>query len=112
MVNNVRVVHEFSDRERQSVHFGKNFVLTPAKSKTPTPIAGKTVMFTGSFARMTRDEGEAMARRLGAKVARSVSKKIDYVVAGRAAGQKLTKARELGLAVLTEDEWFGLVGGG
>jgi DNA ligase (NAD+) len=80
--------------------------------KTATPIAGKTVVFTGALERMTRDEAKAMAERLGAKVAGSVSKKTDYVVAGPEAGSKLTKARELGVAVLTEDQWFALLGQG
>jgi DNA ligase (NAD+) len=82
------------------------------KPRTTTPIAGKTVVFTGSLERMTRDEAKAMAERLGAKVGSSVSKKTDYVVAGPEAGSKLNKARELGLTVLTEDEWFGLIGEG
>src|SRR5260370_2914855 len=72
--------------------------------------AGKTVCFTGSLEKMTRDEAKAMAERLGAKVAGSVSKKTDYVVAGPGAGSKLDKAREAGVNVLTEDEWFALVG--
>jgi DNA ligase (NAD+) len=59
---------------------------------------------------MTRDEAKAMAERLGAKVAGSVSKNTDYVVAGPGAGAKLAKARDAGVAVLTEDEWFDLVG--
>jgi DNA ligase (NAD+) len=85
-------------------------ILDAEKPKTATPVAGKTVVFTGSLERMTRDEAKAMAERLGAKVAGSVSKKTDYVVAGPAAGSKLNKARDLGVNVLTEDEWFGLVG--
>jgi DNA ligase (NAD+) len=77
-----------------------------------SPVAGKTVVFTGSLERMTRGEAKALAERLGAKVAGSVSKKTDYVVAGADAGSKLAKAREAGVTVLTEEEWLGLVGRG
>ena len=75
-----------------------------------SPVAGKTVVFTGSLEKMTRDEAKAMAERLGAKTAGSVSKKTDYVVAGPGAGSKLDKAAEAGVTVLTEDEWFELIG--
>jgi DNA ligase (NAD+) len=67
-------------------------------------------VFTGSLEKMTRDEAKAMAERLGAKTAGSVSKKTDYVVAGPGAGSKLKDATKLGVTVLTEDEWFELVG--
>ena len=77
-----------------------------------SPVAGKTVVFTGTLERMTRGEAKALAERLGAKVAGSVSKKTDYVVAGADAGSKLAKAREAGVTVLTEEEWLGLVGRG
>jgi DNA ligase (NAD+) len=77
-----------------------------------SPVAGKTVVFTGSLEQMTREEAKAMAERLGAKVAGSVSKKTDIVVAGPGAGSKLAKAAELGLQVMDEDGWFALVGRG
>ena len=83
-----------------------------AKPRSDSAIAGKTVVFTGTLEKVTRDEAKAMAERLGAKVASSVSKKTDYVVAGPGAGSKLDKAREAGVMVLTEDEWFALAGGG
>ena len=75
-----------------------------------TPVAGKTVVFTGALEKMTRDEAKAMAERLGAKVAGSVSKKTDYLVAGPGAGSKLAEAKKHGVATLTEDAWFDLVG--
>ena len=75
-----------------------------------SPIAGKTVVFTGTLEKMTRPEAKALAERLGAKVAGSVSKKTDYVVAGPGAGSKLKEAESLGLRVLNEDEWLALTG--
>jgi DNA ligase (NAD+) len=75
-----------------------------------SPVAGKTVVFTGTLVTMTRDEAKAQALALGGKVAGSVSAKTDYVVAGPGAGTKLKDAQTLGVKVLTEEEWRDLVG--
>lgn len=88
--------------------------ITPQKAvvadASDSPVAGKTLVFTGSLERMSRDEAKAKAESLGAKVSGSVSKKTDLVIAGPKAGSKLTKAQSLGIEVISEDDWFDLVG--
>ena len=75
-----------------------------------SPFAGKTVVLTGSLSQLSRDDAKARLVALGAKVAGSVSKKTDLVIAGEAAGSKLAKAQELGIAVIDEDEMLRLLG--
>ena len=76
-----------------------------------SPITGKTVVFTGTLVKMTRNEAKARAESLGAKVGGSVSKKTDYLVVGADAGSKAAKAAELGVETLSEDDWLALIGG-
>jgi DNA ligase (NAD+) len=82
-----------------------------APTTSGSPVAGKTVVFTGTLQTMTRSEAKARAESLGAKVAGSVSKKTDYVVVGADAGSKAKKAEELGVETLSEQEWRDLIGG-
>ena len=79
------------------------------KTDYNSPIAGKTIVFTGTLERMARVEAKAQALSLGAKVAGSVSKNTDYVVMGADAGSKATKAKELGITILSEEEYLNLI---
>ena len=86
-------------------------VLDAEQPASDSPIAGRTLVFTGSLERMSRAECKARAESLGAKVAGSVSKSTDMVIAGPGAGSKLKKARDLGVKILDEDAWLELLDG-
>ena len=82
----------------------------PEEVQKDSPISGKTIVVTGTLEKLDRRQAEALIESLGGKAAGSVSKKTDYVLAGESAGSKLTKARELGVRVLNEQEFFELIG--
>jgi DNA ligase (NAD+) len=84
-------------------------VLAQERAAAESPVAGMTIVFTGALEKMTRDEAKARASMLGAKVAASVSKKTDLVVAGPGAGSKLKEAHALGVKVIDEDAWLEMI---
>ena len=105
----------FAEKHNQEALDALLAEVTPEAAEQPradgSPIAGKTVVFTGTLETMTRGEAKARAEALGAKVAGSVSKKTDIVIAGPGAGSKLKNAEALGVTVMTEQEWVALIGG-
>ncbi len=105
----VEFFKERRNREALDRLLGQIAVQSMEAAASNSPVAGKTVVFTGTLERMTRDEAKAQAERLGAKVAGSVSKKTDYVVAGPGAGSKLKDAQKHGVTVLSEDDWMKLI---
>ncbi len=108
------VLDFFADEQNQAALERLLQEVTPAAAEaqaaSDSPVAGKTVVFTGKLERLSRDEAKARAEALGAKVSGSVSAKTDILVAGPGAGSKLKKAAELGVETLTEEEWLALIG--
>ncbi len=107
------LINRFADRfERQAIddlidHLEIEAIVEP--DRADSGLSGKLIIFTGSLTKMTRAEAKASAERLGAKVSSGISKKVDIVVAGDAAGSKLKKAQEMGVAIIDEDEWLELI---
>jgi DNA ligase (NAD+) len=99
--HNVRMIRDMADQMT---------LLSPEKASSDSPVAGKTIVFTGSLERMDRKAAEAHAESLGAKTSGSVSAKTSILVHGPGAGSKLAKAQSLGVACMTEAEWFEMVG--
>ena len=88
---------------------GLNMIYTSSKKEVETVFTGKTVVLTGSLSNYTRDEASAIIENMGGKTSSSVSKKTDYVLYGEEAGSKLTKARELGIKLITEEEFMEMI---
>jgi len=109
------VIAFFADAHNQGAVARLLTHVTPEDAEAPrtqdSPVAGKTVVFTGTLERMSRAEAKARAEALGARVSGSVSAKTDLVVAGPGAGSKAKKAAELGVEILDEDGWLALIGG-
>ncbi len=105
----VDFIGETQNRDMMTSLLAEVTVMDAEVTASDSPVSGKTIVFTGTLEKMTRDEAKARASSLGAKVSGSVSKKTDILVAGPGAGSKLKKAEALGVETLTEDEWLALI---
>jgi len=107
----IMAFHQKGERASIDRLAGQLSPMAAEKPQSDSPVAGKTVVFTGTLEKMTRAEAKARAERLGAKVSGSVSAKTDILIAGPGAGSKAKKAAELGVDVLDEDGWLALIAG-
>ncbi len=106
------LIRFFSDPENQAQLAALLAEISPQApqiAEQDSPFSGKIVVFTGTLASLSRAEAKAQAERLGAKVAGSVSGRTDYLIAGADAGSKARKAAELGVTILTEEDWQALI---
>ena len=106
------IIDFFADHNNQAIVqdlMGYIDPIAPDQPLQDSAVSNKTVVFTGTLTKLSRNEAKAQAERLGARVSGSVSAKTDFLVAGEAAGSKLTKAHDLGITILTEDDWIELV---
>ncbi|GIR96914.1 MAG: hypothetical protein CM15mP100_1340 [Alphaproteobacteria bacterium] len=106
------IIQFFSDQNNQALVEDLMRYIQPIAPEQPaqdSTVSGKTIVFTGTLTKLSRNEAKTQAERLGARVSGSVSAKTDFLVAGEKAGSKLTKARDLGVTILTEDDWIELV---
>ena len=106
------IIQFFSEQNNQALVEDLMRYIQPIAPKQPahdSTVSGKTIVFTGTLTKLSRNEAKTQAERLGARVSGSVSAKTDFLVAGETAGSKLTKARNLGVTILTEDDWIELV---
>ena len=106
------IIQFFSDQNNQELVEDLMRYIQPIAPEQPaldSTVSGKTIVFTGTLTKLSRNEAKTQAERLGARVSGSVSAKTDFLVAGEKAGSKLTKARDLGVTILTEDDWIELV---
>ena len=107
------IVAFFEEKHNREVldDLNKELEITDYESQATgsSPLAGKTIVFTGTLAKMGRNEAKAKAESLGANVGSSVSAKTDFVVVGEDAGSKAAKAKELGVKTLSEDKWLSLI---
>ena len=108
------LVHFLTDDHNRDVIttlMGEIIPVPPEAIADDSPVSGKTVVFTGTLEKMSRDEAKARAEALGAKVAGSVSGKTDYVIVGADAGSKARKAADLGVTILSEEDWLTMISG-